>query len=150
MFLLCWAPAPFFVSFVWVFLFVALCFWVCVGRYAFLTGGNAFLPNAWICVWFVLFCHHPVYRLFVSSYDLVTTTFISHTKDRAFELNRPHSRKKKATCQSWIEHVENASIARVSGRLHPLDSTGNQREIFCAFKCLLPAAIIRSSFDGEP
>ena len=37
-----------------------------------------------------------------------------------------------ATCQNWIEHVEDASIARVSGRLHPLDSTGNQRDIFCA------------------
>ena len=46
--------------------------------------------------------------------------------------------------------MEDASIARVSGRLHPLDSIGNQREIFCAFKCLLPAAINRSSFDGEP
>ena len=64
MFLLCWAPAPFFVSFVWVFLFVALCFWVCVGRYAFLTGGNAFLPNAWICVWFVLFLPPPRVQAF--------------------------------------------------------------------------------------
>ena len=114
MFLLCWAPAPF-LCFVWVFLFVALCYWVRVDRYAFVTGGNAFLPNAWICVWFVLFCHHPVYRLFVSSYDFVATTFISHRKDRAFELNRPHSRKKNmgqlSACGTCLKEIYSPQIS---------------------------------------
>ena len=47
-----WAPAPFLLAFGSVL--SLLVFFFCVGRHAFLTGGNAFLPNAGSSV--VVFC----------------------------------------------------------------------------------------------
>ena len=59
--------------------------------HAFLTGGNAFLPNAGGFV--VVFCRHLLY----SSRDspISFCSFYSHFQDRAIELNRPIQRKKK-------------------------------------------------------
>ena len=48
---LLWAPAPF----CSVCVFVCLVPFVCVGRYAFLTGGNACLPFAGVMVVVCLF-----------------------------------------------------------------------------------------------
>ena len=83
--LLCWAPAPF-----CVFVGVSLC---CLVR-LFLTGGNAFLPNAWIWFWFALLCHHVVYRLFVSSYDLVLLLlFLTQRTEPLSRIGRTRGKK---------------------------------------------------------
>ena len=46
-------------------------------------------------------------RIFVRFYDLFLLSVFSHTKDRAFEQNRPHSRKKKVLravrCEVYLE-----------------------------------------------
>jgi CBS domain containing-hemolysin-like protein len=87
-----------------VFVFCGFCFavgWLvglfghCVGRYAFLTGGSALQPNAWPLFFVLLFLATMSCTVFCRSLDLFLLSFNSHTQDRAFEQNRPHSRKKK-------------------------------------------------------
>ena len=50
----------------------------CVGRYALLTGGSAFLPNAFCVVLFL--CHRVMYSYLVrSGYLLLPSIFVSHS-----------------------------------------------------------------------
>ena len=86
---------PFFALLVLVlFCFVS----VCVGRYAYLTGGCALLPYA--LLWLFLL---PPFLCTVSTETCLCLVLFcwmlsTYVKDRAFERYRPHSRKKNCLC----------------------------------------------------
>ena len=59
-----WAPAPFLLAFGSVLILLVFC----VGRYAFLTGGNAFLPNAGCRLLFFAAISCTVHEIFLSPF----------------------------------------------------------------------------------